>query len=301
LIKILLLTLSISLFGCFSKPPERTARPELIVPNWEELTIRSDVSGQSYNYMFAKGPSPDAPAIVLLHGGFFDQRMWMYMHGLNREFNVYAMGWPDSSPLYTGHTADYGDVVDDFLDALGIEELIIAGLSNGVYGAIELALKKNKRKVKALFLFSSVMFGITEEEVEKRTGLASRALSFEPNRFLRIVEWRISRTDFAVAPGEIQQDDIFYTRPYSYYKQIFSVAVNQGAKKQPTEQVTCPVLVLHGEEDETMPVDVAKLSTTVFPDAEFKEFKGYTHTMVFSHGPALVPVVFEFLQNRHIF
>jgi pimeloyl-ACP methyl ester carboxylesterase len=299
-VKIFTLLVVVALEGCFSKPPTRTARPDLTIPPWEELTIRSERSGQSYNYMFAKGPSPDSPAILLLHGGFFDQRMWMYMSGLNQKFNVYAMEWPNSSPFYTGKTSDYAQVIDDFLEALGLDDLFIAGVSNGVYGAIELVVSKPERRVMALFLFSSVMYGISEEEVQKRTGLAARALSFEPTRLQRIVEWKVSRTDFEPAPGETRQNDIFYTRPYSYYNQLFSAAVDQGAKKQATDQVDCPVLILHGEDDETMPVDAAKLSVTVFSDAEFKEFEDYTHSMVFSHGPDLVPVVFEFIKRRDL-
>ena len=37
---------------------------------------------------------------------------------------------------------------------------------------------------------------------------------------------------------------------------------------------------------------------TVFPDAEFREFAGYDHAMVFSHGPEMVAAILEWLERR---
>ena len=49
-----------------------------------------------------------------------------------------------------------------------------------------------------------------------------------------------------------------------------------------------------------MPIDVARLSPSVFKNAELKEFEGYKHSMVFSHGPELVETMFGFLKKHDL-
>ncbi len=292
-----LLFLTVIASGCLSKPPALTEKPKIDVSPWREHTATSEKSSETYTYLFANGPSEAAPSILLLHGGIFDQRMWLYMDGLSKTLNVYAMEWPNASPFYSGTVSDYAKVIDDFLVATGISELFIAGVSNGAYGAVEYAASEPE-KVKALFLFSSVMLGITPEEVEERSGMAKRALGFKGTRLQRIIEWQVSRKSFAPAPGDVQLHDIYYTRPRSYYEQIFGVAANHGAERQATWKIVCPVLILHGEEDETMPVDVSRLAAEVFNDAEFKSFEDQEHSFVFNYGEELVPVVLDFLKSR---
>lgn len=294
----LIALLALTASGCVFKAPTRTARPELSVEPWQELTIRSEKSGHTYSYMFAKGPAEDSPSILLLHGGFFDRHMWLNTFELSTRFNVYALEWPDVSLFYTGHITDLGDIARDFLDALGIREIYVAGVSMGAFGAIDLVSRKQDLDVKALFVFSAVMFGITDEEVEKRMSVAKRGLGFAPDRLRRIVEWAVERSDFERAPGRLQMDDIYYTRPYPYYFQVFSMMRNQGATPQDTRRISCPVLLLSGTGDETMPIEVARLSPGVFKDAKMVEFEGYAHSMVFTHGPEMVEAMFAFLKKR---
>ncbi len=285
-------------YGCIGKTPVRTARPTLNVTPWEARTVRSAASGHTYRYLFAAGPSEDAPAMLLLHGGIFDHHMWLNVAGLSKRFNVYALEWPDKSLFYTGHIEDYGEISADFLFALGITRVFVAGVSMGALAAIDLVSRKKELDVPALFVFSAVMLGITEEEVEERTAIGRRALGFAPDRLRSIIEWRVKRTEFDRAPGEIQMGDIYYTRPYPYYFQVFSMVVNQGGQRQDTMAIECPVLLLHGTDDETMPVHVARLSVPVFNDAKMVEFDGFGHAMVFSHGPEFVQAIYRFLRQR---
>jgi pimeloyl-ACP methyl ester carboxylesterase len=73
---------------------------------------------------------------------------------------------------------------------------------------------------------------------------------------------------------------------------------NQGAQPQATSEIKCPTLLLHGTADETMPIDVARLSPGVFKDADLVEFENFKHSMVFSHGTELVEAMFDFLKKR---
>lgn len=286
--------------GCIPRQPTRTARPDAITEQWELRTVRS-ASGHEYRYLFAAGPSADAPAMVLLPGGIFDNRIWLYTSGLAEHFNLYAPDWPDNSLFYTGNSTDYGEIVVDFLSAIDVDEIYLVAVSMGTFAAIDVASrKKDAVRVKALVLASTVMFGITEEEVEERSRYGRLAMKFSPERLRAVVEWQAERTEYDEAPGEVQQLDIFWVRPYVYYFQVFSMARNQGEKKQDTMAIDCPVLFLHGTDDETMPIETARLNPTVFEDAEWVELEGLKHSMVFSNGPQIVEAILAWLEKRDL-
>jgi pimeloyl-ACP methyl ester carboxylesterase len=291
---------STALAACIPRQPTKTARPSISADPWEERTVKS-ASGHEYRYLYAPGPSEDAPAMVLLPGGIFDNRIWLYADGLSEHFTLYVPDWPDNSLYYTGNATDYGEIVADFLGALGIDDLYLVAVSMGTYAAVDLASrKKDQVHLRALVLASTVMFAITEEEVEERSGYGELALGFSPGRMRGIVEWRVGRTEFDEAPGEVQQRDIFWVRPYVYYHQVFSMAKNQGGRAQDTQAIECPVLFLHGTEDETMPIETARLNPSVFEDAEWVELDGLEHSMVFSHGPQVVEAILAWLAKRDL-
>ena len=191
-------------------------------------------------------------------------------------------------------------MVADFLGALQVERLHVAAVSMGTYGAIELAARDGGPEVLSLTLISSVMFALTPEEVEQRTGFAQRALSYAPERMRASVKGNAGRVDYAPPPGAVRQLDIFWVRSYPYYYQVFRMAVRQADRPQDTDAIECPVLFLHGTEDETYPVDVARGNPSVFPAAattRWIEIAGAGHEMVFSHGPRVVGEIFAFLET----
>ncbi len=286
--------------GCIPRHPVNTIRPDLDDSPWEERHVTSGDTGQQYKYLFLAGPSREAPAMLLLPGGFFDNRIWLYTAELRSHFNVYALDWPHDSPMYHGDVNDYGDVAHDFLVGLGLRELYVAGISAGAYAAIDLVSRKKDLDVRALVIYSAVMFAISKKEVKKRMRRSKFALGMKPERLRSFIEWGVSRTEFDESPGKIGQKDIFYVRPYSYYAQLFGMSFNQGDQPQATGEIECPVLVLQGADDDIMPVEVAKETPGVFGDAKFMSFDGLGHAMVFSHGPQLVEAMIDFLEERDL-
>jgi pimeloyl-ACP methyl ester carboxylesterase len=289
--------LAILSWGCVPNQPTKTVRPQIELGQWQEKTVTSRTTGAHYQYQFIAGPSASAPSLLLLPGGFFDNRIWYYLGGLSKYFHIYALNWPDENPFHTGNLIDYSHIVEDFLQSVGVIELFISGVSAGSYAAIESTLKGKKIRVKALILFSSVMLSVTAKEIRTRTRTAKFALRLKPDKLRALIEHTITRATFDTAPGEIQQLDIFYVRPYSYYHQLFQTIKNQGHKKQATLDIPCPTLLLHGTDDESMPIDLARLSNGLFKNATFVEFKDYQHAMVFTHGPKFIPPIIRFLET----
>jgi pimeloyl-ACP methyl ester carboxylesterase len=287
--------------ACLPSAPVKTTRPAVEREPFTEMAVRSG-SGHTYRYLHAPGPGADAPVMLLLPGGIFDSRIWLYAGDLAARFEIVVLDWPDNSLFYSGRVEDFGEVAADFLQTLGVSSFHLGGVSMGTFAAIDLASRKADRfEVLSLALASSAMFAITEEEIEGRTGMAGKALGFAPEKLRGVVEWSAGRAEYDPAPGEVQQADVFYARPYSYYHQVFGMAWNQGDRPQDTGAIRCPVLFLHGTEDETFPVDVARLNPTVFTNAKatrWVEIEGGRHSMVFSHGPRVAAEILAFLDEQ---
>ena len=281
------------LLGCIPNGATETTRPRLDVAPWTEKTVQNKKSGNWYSYMYLKGPSDDAPVAILLHGGIFDNRIWLNFEKLSQKYTVYAPKFPDSSPLYHRKIEDWGKVVTDFVNAVDVSPDLMVGVSNGAYGAIEYLLQ-NDTNVRGLVLISTVMVSSSEKEIKKRTRMARFALRLSPGKLQGLVQSRANAIEYDKAPGKITQKDIFYVRPYPYYYELFSVPVTQGSKKQDTHRIKIPVLVLHGKDDEIMPLWAAKDTLKAFDNATLKEFDGQGHDMAFSIGPKLCDTILQF-------
>ncbi len=114
--------------------------------------------------LLAHDDDPDAvpaPAVVLLHAGVADRRMWHPVAGhLGRAFRVVR---PDlrgygQSPLPPEEYADADDVAD-LLDHLGIDDAAVVGASFGGRVAMELAVRHPSR-VRQLVLLNPALRGV---------------------------------------------------------------------------------------------------------------------------------------------
>ena len=96
------------------------------------------------------------------------------------------------------------------------------------------------------------------------------------------------------------QNEFFYVRAGAYYVELFSWMRARGRKRQDTAAVRCPTLALHGTADSILPIRVGRLTEQQMPNApryEFREYEGYGHEMVFSHGPEMAGAMLEFFAD----
>jgi pimeloyl-ACP methyl ester carboxylesterase len=85
--------------------------------------------------------------LILLHGFFGDTRVWRaQLDELSDEYEVVAWDTPgcghSSDPAETFRMADYGRCLASFIDALGLKDLHLLGLSFGSTLALELYRQK---------------------------------------------------------------------------------------------------------------------------------------------------------------
>jgi pimeloyl-ACP methyl ester carboxylesterase len=298
---LLVVSLAFAFAGCIPRHPTKTHRPEISAPPWQERSVTSAATSVEYRYLFAQGPTEDAPVLLLLHGGFFDERIWINTRDLASQFNVYALSWPDDSPLYDKTFVGFGKIARDFLASLKIDDVVVAGVSMGSLTAIELVTGHKDLKIRGLVLCSAVMLSLSEEEIKARMRIAKIAQNRSPERLRSFIEWRQARTKLKPPPTGPNQDDIFWIRPSSYYDQVFGSVKNQGSRRQPTELITAPVLLISGTADETMPIEAVRQGTTFFPNAqkvEMFEIKNADHTMVMESGPLVAQTILSFLRQN---
>ncbi len=292
------LTAALALSGCALRGPAPAARPQVPLGSWVELEVRSPETGVSYRYLHHPGPSPTSAAMLLLPGGIFDNRIWLYSDDLAHHFALYALDWPDQSPLYDGRVEALGASAADFARSMDLGGFHLAGVSAGGFAAVDLASRFPELEPLSLTLISTLTFSITREEVRKRSRMGRLAGRLPDPLLAGIIQRRALSTPYDPAPGEVQQPDIFWVRAASYYDQIFGISVAQGSRRQATEAVGVPVLVLHGTDDEIMPIDTARLTPGAYADATMIELPGYGHAMLFSHGPELAEHMLEHLASH---
>ena len=63
------------------------------------------------------------------------------------------------------------------------------------------------------------------------------------------------------------------------------------------EAITVPTLILHGDDDQIVPIaDAALLSAKLVEKAELKVYKGYPHGMLTVHADVLNPDLLAFIR-----
>jgi pimeloyl-ACP methyl ester carboxylesterase len=281
----------------------KTTRPEVDLGPWEERELKSPGADHTHRFLFLAGPSPDAPPMLLLPGGFVDHRIWLNVTDLSARFNLYALDYPDHRhPFYDGNYAGTAALAMDFIVGMGIEDLHVVGISAGGQVAVELLARHRERlRVRSLHLVSTTIVSVTGQEVRRRVRLADRALKMKPGRFLALVEWLGARAKFDPPPGAVKQGDFFWVRPYEYYRDLFSLLRNEAGTKPAVEHVTCPVFVQHGTRDSTISVQLGRLTPAELTQAaivEMKEYPGYRHAMTFSHGPEIAASMLDFIDRN---
>jgi 3-oxoadipate enol-lactonase len=209
------------------------------------VSVWHDVSGQG-------------PAVVLLHAGLADSRMWepqLAAFGeshtvLRVDFPGFGQSWIETSPVSLPGS------VEEAMDAAGIERAAIVGVSLGGRAAVELAAESPQR-VAALVLVGPGIddhewsaevesFGAAEEEALARGDLEA---AIETNLQMWLAGPR--RTLDAVAPDV--RELVAEMQRHAFHAQKdeadFRLARLDPPASQRLGEIDVPTLVLTGDED----------------------------------------------------
>jgi pimeloyl-ACP methyl ester carboxylesterase len=251
-----------------------------------------------------EGP-PDT-AFVLVHGLGASHLSWVQvaagLSGLGRVFAIDLPGF-GASPLArrSAGLMDQRRTVSRFIGSLGVERVVLAGSSMG--GALSiLQAAVEPASVSGLVLTNSVFpwrFGAIPHPLI----LASFAIYTTPGLGELSVSWRLRRMDpeqavrlslriLAADPGSIPEDVVRLLvelarerRDEPDVARAFLQAARSMLRlgrrpetaRRALDNITCPVLVLHGRRDRLVPVAFAEAELSMHPAWRGRFFRDLGH------------------------
>lgn len=242
----------------------------------------------------------------------------LFLHGSGPGVSAWA-NWQHALPVVAekaralaldivgfGHTERPDDVryslrtwtdhVWGFLDALGIDKVSIVGNSLGGRIALQMA-EDNQNRLDKLVLMGSPGVGMTLTDGLK----ALRAYEPSPDNMRDLL-----RGHFAVDPSLIS-DDLVQIRyeasaapgAHEAYQLMFFHPDHAGGELAITEDqvraVTRPTLLVHGREDNIVPVDIALNMLRLLPDADLHVFARCGHWTQIERAADFNDVIGQFL------
>ena len=253
------------------------------------------------------------PTILALHGtpGGHDQALAVLRPFAARGFRVLAVARPGylGTSLDVGRTAaEQADAVAGLLEHLGTGPVVVAGFSGGGPTAIELAVR-HADKTGALFLLSAVTdrHSTIGSPLTRRVALSDGAgallravFNRSPAFGTRILLQQLSTLKGAALAAHVRA----LVADASDRERIreFLATMTQAAKRRPglqndveqqarwrrpsLEAVTCPILVVHGRADGSVPFSHAESVVRDCPSASLVAVDGGSHLCFVGPGSA---------------
>jgi len=221
-------------------------------------------------------------ALLLLHGMASSMEQWVEeIKNWSRDFTVYSFSFPgcgSSDPLdQSKMTLDYLPLfVDKFVEAFQIKNPIIVGGSFGGLAAIEYT-RRFQNKVKKLVLVSSAGLG---KEVGLLIRLASLPIVGEIIYYLR--------------KDKDEPHDIGNTLRFVRAGVDFLGQKKEVFRLRHLKKINIPVFVLHGRDDEVIPVRHSILAAKIIPNSKLHIFEKAGHWPPSSHREEFCELVREF-------
>lgn len=257
----------------------------------------ADVNGQRLYYEDTGGTGP---AIVFSHGLMMDHAMFAPQVDALRD-RYRCITWDERGH---GQTAvdqpapfTYYDSADDLsalLDHLGIEQAILAGMSQGGFLSLRCALT-HPEKVRALVLMDSQAGTELEEKIPAYQQLIGTFMEHGLTQqvgdtiaqiilgqdFENTESWKAKWREFT--PANIANN--------------FQTLATRDDVTDRLPEIHCPALIIHGEADIAIPMERARLMADKLPDAELVTVAGAGHAANLSHSQPVNQALEAFLSR----
>lgn len=247
-----------------------TSLPHFVTPRFERR--RLDVGDARIHFQVGGEGEP----LILIHGLSGSGRWWRRnMAGLARRFRlliVDLIGFGRSRGAFV--LAEAAGVVAEWMGHLGLTRAHVVGHSMGGFIAAELAADVPER-VDRLVLVDAAAFPVGWSPFRNAVSLARAALYMHPTFFPVLVA------------------DALRAGPLTLLRAAREVAVTDLGTR--CEEVRAPTLVVWGEHDRVIPLEVGERLATCLPDGELAIVEGAGHNPMWDRPAAFNRVVLDFL------
>ncbi len=277
--------------------------------NWKHLQLER-LAAESSLIETAMGPVEyrkhgEDPVVLIVHGspGGYDQGYAFSKLIGSEQLTFVALSRPGylRTPLWVGSTPEaQADLYAALLDALGVEQAAVIGISGGGPSSIQFALRYPDR-CRGLVMISGVAQRYSELELRKGwsagkllfTQIYNRITTFEPLLSLLVSLSRL-RPDQLITEALTRSLTMYHLRKIGYVNDMEQFAVMPN---YPLEQIACPTFVVHGKSDDEVPFADAELLTRKVPNVKLLAIVGGRHLTFYTHSAIVMPALRTFLQS----
>lgn len=253
------------------------------------------------------------PVILSIHGSPGGYDGGDVQHYLDLGFRYISLSRPGylRTPIESGRSPEeQADLFAALLDALDIDQAAILGSSGGGPATLQFAIRHPDR------CWGVVLVSALTQNRPKPTGPADafgKVIGSDIGGWLMMTmmtqkpEWIFPALDPQIhVTGDPHQFDL-YTQvalgalPATIREPGTSNDFDQFSRmsRYPLEQITCPVLIVHGTSDQSAPIRGAEFAAETIPGATFLPIQDGTHLTILTHYDEVMPNIDIFLQ-RHI-
>lgn len=249
------------------------------------------------------GPKDGQP-VVLSHGWPLSSDSWeaQALHLAANGFRVVThdrRGHGRSSQPWDGNDMDhYADDLADVIDALGLDNIILAGFSTGGGEVARYIGRHGTAKVAKAGLISAVppLMVKTDDNPgglpkEAFDGIQAASLTDRSQLYRDIASgpfFGFNRPGAKVSQGMI--DSFWLQGMMAGHKNTYDsiVAFSQTDFREDLKKFDVPTLIVHGDDDQIVPIDAAgRASKALIPHADFKVYEGAPHGLADTHKDQL--------------
>ncbi len=244
--------------------------------------------------------------VVLLHGFTDTSRSWTQVLPSLSKFHVYVLDLRGhgaaAKPECCYALADFAYDLKLFMDALEIERASIAGHSLGSMIAFEFAATYPDRINKLVLAGATGLTPITHGDWLATGALSVDDLPDYETGFL--AEWLAAASpapsDGPTAPTPVDETFLGYVvaeareTPAQVWRGVARELIGTPVARL-APYVTAPTLIMAGSKDDLFPAAHQAALRAALPQAEYREFVGLGHNLIWEKPMLLGPVLAEFL------
>jgi pimeloyl-ACP methyl ester carboxylesterase/acyl-CoA thioesterase FadM len=224
----------------------------------------------------------DGPAVLLVHGFPLDRSMWRRVaSGLTgwRRIAPDLRGLGLSEAPASGYSmTEYADDLVALLDAVHAESVVLCGFSMGGYVAFEF-LRRHPDRVRALVLANTRATPDDAAGREKRNAMIARIRRDGPG-FLAddMLPRLLAPTSLATMPDVVRETRAMM----GIHTATGLVGALEAMRDRPSAApllptITVPTLVVHGSDDQLIPLEEARAMADAIPGAQLAVIPGAGH------------------------
>jgi pimeloyl-ACP methyl ester carboxylesterase len=262
----------------------------------------------------------DGPAVICLHGamGGYDQSLILAQTIGADDYHYIALSRPGylNTPLSSGKSSEQqGDLIAALLNTLGIAKAGVFAVSGGGPSALQFGLR-HPEQCAGLVLVSTCA-----DKVDTPIPFSFKIMKFLARspwfvkRFRKKAEQNLEATaKRSIRDPEILRRTMNDADTWPLFSALLLSTFDRMEQRlagtendiqitrtttYPLEDLTVPILVVHGTQDPLVPFDVhAKAYEKRVPDAELLAVEGGEHVAIFTHREMVRAKVIEFMRSH---